>query len=621
MRLPLSVLVLALALVFGLGLPGGASTARAQGGAIEATVDRNTVSVDGQIVFSVTVSGGMRSLPTPTLPNLEADWTVYSAGTSRNFSFVNGQISSSAAFRYILQPKRVGSFTIGSARVKIGDTTHESKPIAVQVTTGPAPGSGRSQGGAAPGGAATGTQSAPPEDGGSSYGGGDLFVTLSVDRKEAWVHEQIILTFRFYSRIALLEGADYEKPTLTNFWIEDLPPPRNFSEVVNGRRYNVSEVRTALFPTAAGTQTIGAAKLICTIPEVRRNVGGNDPFSVFGRSVFGSRKVTLQTDPVTIRVKSLPEGAPPQFNGAVGRYSLTASADRTTVPQGEPITLNVRIEGTGNLNTVPDVPLPPMPEFKAYDSSSSSDVNAAGGSVQGSRTSQVVLVPLKAGNLTVPPLTLAWFDPRAGEYRTQSSAAIPVTVTPGATTAGGAAGGGGRGAIEVVGQDIRYLRTDLGRVSTGTGLPTASALFWLFQIVPVGLMVAALVHERHRRRLTDDVGFARQVRSGREATRRLKRARELSASGDDGLFAELSAAVLGYVADRGNRSAAGLTHEDLRRILAAKRIPGDVGDRLVTFLEACDMARFAPAAAGASDRRRLLDEAATLIEELKRRGM
>jgi hypothetical protein len=597
-----------------------ADSARAQGAAIEASVDRTTVSVDGQIVLALTVSGGMRSLPAPQLPALENDWTVYSAGTSRNFSFVNGQISSSASFRYILQPKRVGTFTIGKATVRIGDTTHETTPITVQVTAGgagPAPGGGR----AAPGGAASGAQAEPPADGGSSYGGGDLFVTLSTDRKEAFVQEQILMTFRFYSRVALLEGADYEKPTLTNFWIEDLPPPRNFSEVVNGRRYNVSEIKMALFPTAAGNQVIGPAKLVCTIPEVRRNVGGNDPFSVFGRSVFGSRKITLQTDPVTIRVKPLPEGAPPQFNGAVGRYRLAASVDRTSVAQGEPITLTVRIEGTGNLKTVPDVPLPAMPEFKAYDSSSSSDVDASGGAVKGQKTSQVVLVPLKAGQLTVPPLTMAWFDPQAGAYRTESSAAVPVTVTPGATTAGGAAGGGGRGAIEVVGQDIRYLKTELGRVSAAGRRPWDGALFWLFQLLPVGLMVTALVHERHRRRLTDDVGFARQVRSGREATRRLKRANDLAAANDDGLFAELSAALLGYVADRSNRAAAGLTHDELRRLLAAKRIPGEVAGRLVAFLESCDMARFAPAAAGASDRRRLLDEAAALIEELKRRGM
>jgi hypothetical protein len=262
-----------------------------------------------------------------------------------------------------------------------------------------------------------------------------------------------------------------------------------------------------------------------------------------------------------------------------------------------------------------------MPEFKAFDSSSSSDVNATGGVVQGQKTSQVVLVPLKAGRLTVPPLTLAWFDPRAGEYRTESSEAIPITVTPGATTAGGAAGGGGRGAIEVVGQDIRYLKTELGRVSTVGQRPWDGALFWVFQLLPVGVMVAALLHERHRRRLSDDVGFARQLRSGREATRRLKRARELSAAGDDGLFAELSAAVRGYVADRSNRAAAGLTHDELRALLAASRMPPEAADRLIAFLESCDMARFAPSAAGASDRQRLLDEAATLIEDLKRRGM
>ncbi|MDZ4804846.1 MAG: BatD family protein [Candidatus Eisenbacteria bacterium] len=576
-----------------------------------AAVDRTTVPIDGQVVYTITVSGGMRQLPNPQLPALDADWTVYSGGTSRNFSFVNGQVSSSATFRYVLTPRRPGNLTIGKATVAIGKTVYQTEPV--QITVGGAAGGGSQR--AAPGRASSGTAT----DTGDQTGQ-DLFVTASIDKKNPYVQEQITLTFRFYQRVTLLESPGFTKPTTTGFWAEDLPPQRTLTEIVEGRRYHVTEIQTALFATSAGKYTIGPAILECVVPQVQR-VLDNDPFSMFGRSMFGSQKVTLRSKEITVTVKPLPEGAPPEFAGAVGDFRLATAVDRATAAQGDPVTLTVTVTGSGNIKTLPDPVLPTMPEFKAYDSSSSSDINTTGEKVRGSRTSQIVLVPLKAGATSIPPITLAWFDPKSATYKTDRTEAIPLTITPGAVTAGGALGGGGRGAIEVVGQDVRFLRTELSDVTSVHQRPWESPLFWLFQILPVGVMIGAVVHERRRRRLDGDIGFARQIRSGREATRRLKKARLLAARGDDGLFAELSQAVTGYAADRLNRSAAGLLQEDLRSLLAARGVKPDLIEGLTRFLESCDMARFAPAAAGVADRQRLLGEAAALIENLKRGGL
>ncbi|TPW09343.1 MAG: hypothetical protein FD129_2236, partial [bacterium] len=62
----------------------GVSAARPSSAAetgVEASVDRTNVPIDGQVIYSITVSGGMRQLPNPELPLLDADWTVYSGGT------------------------------------------------------------------------------------------------------------------------------------------------------------------------------------------------------------------------------------------------------------------------------------------------------------------------------------------------------------------------------------------------------------------------------------------------------------------------------------------------------------------------------------------------------------
>lgn len=593
-------------------LAAGGGAARAADVQVDATVDETTIPIDGQLVYTITVTGGARNMPQPELPSLGADWSVYNGGTSRNFSFVNGQVSSSASFRYVLTPKRPGQLTIGKASLKIGSTVYVTEPIVITVTA--------SAGGGAPPGAGGRAGSAGADRQASEEGDKDLFVTASVDTREPYVQQQVILSVRFYQRIQLLEQPSYQAPSTTGFWSEDLPPQRTYYEVINGRRYYVTEIRRALFPTTAGDATIGPARVECLVPDTRGAMS-NDPFGFFGRSVVGSKPVTIQSRPITIQVRPLPAGAPAGFAGAVGSYRLTAAVDRASAAQGDPVTLSLEISGTGNLKTVPDPQLPALPEFKVYDSTSSSDLRADGDLIRGSRTSQILLVPLKAGTLTIPPITLAWFDTKAGQYRTARSEPIAVSVTPGAVTAGGGVAGSGRGAIEVTGQDIRFIRTELGPVSARGRRIWDGPLFWLFQLLPVGVFVGSVLHDRRQRRLAGDVGLARGLRSGREAVRRLKRARQLADAGDAGFHAELAGALRGYVADKFNRSAAGLTLEEIDSLLSSRRIPpGLVGDIRQT-LEECDMARFAPVGGGAADRERLLTGAARILDELKRGGL
>jgi hypothetical protein len=49
-----------------------------------------------------------------------------------------------------------------------------------------------------------------------------------------------------------------------------------------------------------------------------------------------------------------------------------------------------------------------------------------------------------------------------------------------------------------------------------------------------------------------------------------------------------------YVADRANRSASGLTYDQLEDILGAKGVPAETRRRYRSCLEACDFARFVP---------------------------
>lgn len=595
----------------------GARAARAADLTVEATVDRTSVPLDGQLVYTVAVSGGLRSVPDPDLPDLSKDFTVYRGGSSHNFSFVNGQISNTSSISFILVPKHQGVVTIGRALVKANNATYQSQPITVTVT---APQGGGGSAGSGGGGArGTGNGPAPGED--RRGGDREVFITTSVDKREAHIQEQVTLTFRFYQHVNLLESPNYTAPTTTGFWSEDLPPQRTFNEVINGRRYFVTEVKTALFGTAPGKFTIGPAQLDCVVPAAT-TFDQNDPFSLFGRPMMDGRRMSLKSDPISLTIKSLPPAAPPEFTGAVGGYKVTARLDKSTVPQGEPLTLLLDVSGAGNIKSVSDPAWPAMRDFKVYDSTSSSDVSKEGGVVRGKKSWQQILVPLKAGDLTVAPVRFAYFDPRSDRYEILETSPLNVRVTPAATPAGGGVGTPAtRGAIEVVGQDIRFIHTGKTAFQSRGRRAWDGPFFWLMAFLPVGVMAGSLAFDRHRRRLEQDLGFARGVRSGREAGRRLKKARQLLASPDAAFFTETADALRGYVADRFNRAAAGLTLEEIRALLVGRQQRPELIERVVQLLENCDMARYAPAAAASLDRARLLDDAGALIETLKKEGV
>ena len=92
-------------------LPIGA--ARAEEVTVRATVDRATVALAESCVVTVAVAG---SRAQPDIP-AHAAFAMQPRGSASRVSIVNGRMSASVEYRYVLQPLRTGTFTIGPATV------------------------------------------------------------------------------------------------------------------------------------------------------------------------------------------------------------------------------------------------------------------------------------------------------------------------------------------------------------------------------------------------------------------------------------------------------------------------------------------------------------------------
>lgn len=582
-----------------------ASALAAQEISIKAEVNKTQVPLDDQVVLAVTVVADSPALPDPELPRMP-NFSVYSSGRSQSFSIINGKMSAQATFTFVLVPRAVGKAVIPPISVAHGGQKASTEALELQVTP---PQAGAPSTPSRPAASsARPSRPAPPQ-----ASGPEVMIDAHLDRVRAFVNEQVILTVRFYTSVPLLGNPEYHAPAFTGLAAEDLPPLRHRTEVLKGRNYAVTEIKYALFPLEPGRVKIGSARVQC---QVQRDTAV-DPFApdfmerFFSQGLAGGETRELVSDPMTIDVEPLPAaGKPSDFGGAVGEFTLSASADKTKVKAGEALTLTVTVAGRGNLKAVGGVKLPEMPSWRVYDPVATVNLSKEGDAVQGSKVLKIVLVPRVSGDLSIPPLSFSFFDPRRREYRRAQTNPIPVAVAPGDATAaisyapGPSAPAPG---ITEVARDIRYLKTRLepsavSRALSAAGSPSPA------HGAPVAVFLAALAAAWRRRQAERDPRAVRRRLALSEAKDKAARA----AAEPERAPALLSEALAGYLAARLDQPTSSLT---LRKAVDGLGALGagaaSIEETRRLWME-LDARRFAPGGGGASDL------AGPLVDLLKR---
>jgi len=360
-------------------------------------IDRGEITLNESVNLRITVSGPYQNVPAPQLDRLR-DFDIESQGQSQKLSIINGVMQASTVFNLVLLPKRIGTFELGPASVDVEDMTYTSNSATVVVVA------------AAP---ATETDEEAK----------DIFLIASVSKDEAYVGEQITLMIKFYHAIKLISQPNYTPPRTTDFWSKMITPQKTYFENYNGKRYRVTEINTALFPTRSGDLEIGRASLEVSAAS-NRSQRRRDPFFNFGLgSVFDRGEThTLRTRPIKVKVNPLPaKGKPDNFTGAVGRYSMSATVGQREVEVNSPVSITFKIEGEGNIMVLPKPEIPELADFRVYSGSSSENVTENGVLQGGQKTFEEIFIPKREGELSIPTIKLTYFDPKTSMYSTARS--------------------------------------------------------------------------------------------------------------------------------------------------------------------------------------------------------
>jgi hypothetical protein len=561
-----------------LALSALAATALAAAGLdLSAEVDRTTVGMGEPVRLTVTVSGpdNMR-LPEPRLPDL-ADFTR-KGSTSGQYTHSSERDTSArqqtACFIYFLEPEHPGMLTIGPVTVRVKGKTTSTKPITIAVLAG----------GKAP----------APERG---LGPNGVLLSVSVDRKTVYVGEQVTVTYVLRARNSVANLILKDAPEFNGFWTESLDEPQElrWQPVAFGDQSCSTALvrRVALFPSQPGELEIGRMSLAGLVTMsgwlFRGEVG---PFSV-------------SSAPLRIVAKPLPDADKPvDFKGGVGDFTLSAALNKTESRGGEPLLLDVTVAGSGGIGIVGQPGVVAPAGLKLLAPRETLEARRSGNRVAGTRTWSFPVVPQAEGQHVIPAISMSFFSPEQGRYYTLSAGPLAFVSTR-ATVAAALDG------TRPVGTDIHHIKSASG---SRAALP-AGQWPWLLYPPGVAVLVSGAVAGRRRRRLETDKGYARRSRSGRLARGRLTEAQKhLNAGNEPEFYAALNRAVTGFVGDRFNIEASGMTGEQLRAEMAARGVELDTSSALLALMSDCDAARFS--GGGNTEPRIALERARRVMERL-----
>ena len=530
--------------------------------AVTAAVDQAHISFGESVTLTISVNGA-HSVPAPTIPKIDG-LNFSGPSLSQNFSMVNGQISQSVNLVYQVSPTRPGEFTIPALTLSSGDKNYQTTPIKLTV----------------------GKPGAQPELQQA------LFARVRMNSQQVFVGQTAPLDVIVFARTSLpvrnISGFSAEADGLSYKYSSNV---KTGNQVINGEAFNIFLIEGAISPTRAGALTFGPSVIKVQLAVQSRGRSMID--EMLGRVEV--REVTVPLDAIPLEVRPVPaEGQPADFSGAIGQWNLDVDAKPTEVVVGDPITLTVKLTGTGNIDTVPPVQLKAVENFKVYDSTSKTTKNEL--NTSGERVFQQVFVPKDATATQLPAVQLSYFDPLTKTYRSITRGPIPIKVNAGVGNHLAIVSGAQRARpSERLGQDIVYLKGAAGPVPAPVFVGTV--VFWILNWIPLCGLAGALAWKWRRDKLTGDVAYARRSRAARLARKNLNPAKS---------YEEVQRVLQEYLGNRLNIPSSGITAS----VVEERQLPPHVR----AIFDACDAARFAGAA---QDVAALKQQVEQVIDELE----
>ncbi len=377
--------------------------------------------------------------------------SIVQRGRSTQVQMNNLQFSTSVVFTYQVVAQREGGFEIPAIELDVDGRTMSTSALTLDVTGGRAPQTRRAIP-VVPGQPGGGGAQPPVADPGRPDPDARLaYAEMVIPRESVFVGEMVPVEIRFYFNKNYGFRLLQEQPTFSGegFTVEDLTAPKRGEQVVGGTAYHVFSFQSAITPVKSGELEIPAVSMAAVVQVPSQAPRGfDDLFSqFFGNSMMSdSEQIAVTSDPMKVEVRPLPKsGKPEGFTGAIGDFAMTVDAAPKATAPGDPVTLEVKVNGRGNFSAMGEPRLVGAEGWKLYPPTDQFDAADSVG-FGGVKTYDFMMIA-KARQTATPGVEFSYFDPTKEEYVTLAGDPVAVVAEasvaePTPDSSRGAAGGG-----------------------------------------------------------------------------------------------------------------------------------------------------------------------------------
>lgn len=541
-----------------------------------------------QLVYSINATA--KELRIPEISDFEI---VAGPFQSKNSStqIINGSIthSTSLRFTYTLLPKKEGTFTIPAATIMVDKQKYSSNTLTIKVLPADeevAPSNNSSN-------TAPKTQAVTNDN---------LFIRTIVSHKNVYEQEYILVTYKIYTRVDLVNIDKVKFPDFKDFLMQEieLPKDKQFAlENYNGKNYNTITLRQVLlYPQRSGTLEI--EKMTCdAIVRVRNNRPSRSIFDDFF-DTYQEIVKPIASNTEKIEVKALPSGKPAGFSGATGTFTLSSSINKTELTTNESVTIKLKISGNGNIKLIknPEIKFPA--DFEVYDPKVENNFTNTTAGVSGTKTIEYLAIPRHSGTFTIPPIEFSYFDTKSKTYKTLKSESFTLNVAKGAV---GEEDGNApivnnftnKESVKMLGSDIRHISMNDFQLHKPAPFFFGTWGFAFAYIIPLVIVILVFWFFRKQAKENADIIKVRNRKANKIAQKRLRTAEKyLKEQKKEEFYSELLKAIWGYLCDKLSIPQAQLNKDNVETELRKHNLEEDSIQNFMQVLNNCEFAQYAP---------------------------
>ena len=536
-------------------------------------VSKNKLGVNERFRIEFTVNKqGADNFKPPPFTNFKI---VGGPSSSVNQSWINGKASYSQAYIYIVEPKKMGEFTIEPALIEYKGEIIKSNIVKITVTK---------------------EVEIPKDPNNPNYiAQQSIHLVAEVSKLNPYVGEGIYVVYKLYvsENISLNGSRITESPQYKGFWNQDINIKQvNFKRgKYNGEDYRYVILKKAvLIPQRSGKLIIEPIVMDFSvgIPTGRGDFFGN----MITRNINYSAKSSIKN----VNVKALPEeGKPIDFSGAVGEFEFEVLANKNVLKANEAAQINAKVSGRGNLKLfeIPKIVTPA--ELEVYTPEHKEEVVTSLNGLRGSISDTYTVVPQFKGKYKIPEVAFSYFNPKEKKYNTITSKAIIVNVTEGKElpSANNNVNNIEKKHVVTNHNNFRFI------ILSTTFKPVVekeffkSILFYLLLFLPFLAIPIGIIIGKERAKRASDI-FGNKIRKADKLARKYLSEAKKQLGNQEAFYIALEKALHNFLKAKLHIETFDISQEKIAEILKSKAVETSTIEEFVAVLNNCDFARYTP---------------------------